>query len=113
MYGSMKIGCNPSYEPEAIKILTNLGLPEYARFLRIGKTADENQSGESHGMWTNIFIPDPQIPDIDVDLGVYFNPRRLNAGVYQLSKLSYVNRLLGKVSMDPRSEDEAETLLQG
>jgi hypothetical protein len=101
--GTMKIGCNPSYEAQAIKQLTAAGTPELIPYLQIGKSDGE----ESHGFWINIFVPYPLIADIDTRLHMFFNPRLLvSKGVYQLSKLSYNRRLLGKVTMHGAPEDE-------
>lgn len=101
--GIMKIDCNPSYEAEAVRQLKAAGAPELVRYLQIGKSGGE----ESHGFWINIYIPNPDVPDIDKRLRMFFNPRLLlTKGVYQLSKLSYNRRLLGKVTMHGAPEDE-------
>jgi hypothetical protein len=109
--GIMLIGCNPSYEQEAIRFLTSNGVAHLQKYLRIGKTAEE-LGAEAHGMWVNIFIPDPNVPDIDVELGVYFNPHRIMSkryhGLYQLSKLSYTHRLLGMVAMEEEDDPDPD-----
>src|SRR5271154_2573163 len=71
--GIMKIGCNPSYEQEAIRQLTALGVPELVTYLQIGK----KDGAEAHGFWINVFIPDPSVPEIDKRLRMFFNPRLL------------------------------------
>lgn len=104
-FGYMKFGCNPSYEDKAVKYLTELGYSDLAGYLQVGKSEEENNGKESHGIWMNIFIPDPKIPDVDKLLHIYFNPRTLHSnGLYQLSKISYVSRLLGKVVVKDKGD---------
>lgn len=111
--GTMKIGCNPSYLESATKRLTTSGVPELVRYLHMGQGPEDGEEG--HGLWVNIYIPDPKIDDLDNLLHVFFNPRALiSSGRYLLCKLQYTTRLLGKMAMDAPEGDEAgETLVLG
>lgn len=94
--GVMTLGCDPESFETCCSLLKEKGFSNPAGYLRVG---GEN----SHGLWVNIDIPDPEIPEIDCKLHMFFNPYR--KGFYQLAKSEFTHRLLGKmVVLEPQEK---------
>jgi len=43
----------------------------------------------SHGVKYDLFVPDPELPGIDIKTGLYLNPIRLGSGYYQIGRKEF------------------------
>lgn len=84
---------SPDSTERAIQELTEAGIENASDYVH-------PLSIDSHAITYNLFVPDPNIPDIDLKLGIYFNPIRLaSLGLYQIARKEFVLKVLSKVKL--------------
>jgi len=80
---TLLISSSPDAVEEAEKELLHLGIENPTDYIRIS-------GPDTHGVKYDLFVPDPKISDIDVKLGLYLNPIRLNStGCYQIGRKEF------------------------
>lgn len=81
-----------SSSPDSILLaeeeLSQAGLINASDYIR-------KSSDTTHGIKYDLLIPDPKIPNIDIDLGIYFNPIRLSStNRYQIGRKDFILRCI-------------------
>jgi len=85
------ISSSPDAVEEAEKELLQLGIENPTDYIRIS-------GPNTHGVKYDLFVLDPNISDIDVKLGLYFNPIRLNStGCYQIGRKEFALHVVQQV----------------
>jgi hypothetical protein len=89
-HGQLIIGCGPETRERVLDDLVGCGISNPEGYVRIYE--------KGHDVKFDLFIPDPKMPGIDLQLGVFLNPHRLNStGLYQIGRREYITRLLTQV----------------
>lgn len=86
----LTVSASPDSVETTQRELSDAGLenaPDYV------KTVAES----THGAKYDLLIPDPNIPDIDLKTGIYFNPIRLFSGYYQIGRKEFALKVLPHV----------------
>ena len=84
------IGCGPQAYQRVCAELRENGLAQPENYVRVY----ENGHAEKY----DLLVPDPHIPNVDFDLGLFFGYRRLvSTGRYQIGKKKFALRNLLKV----------------
>jgi hypothetical protein len=82
--------CPDSVE-RAVRELKDAGLENPTDYIHVA-------ADTAHGVKYDLMIPDPEIPDLDLKLGIFFNPIRLaSSGMYQVGRKEFVLAVLSKV----------------
>lgn len=87
----LQIGCSADVRERVVKELANAGLEAAEDYV--------NTFGDgSHGEKYDLFIPDPNISDVDLKLGIYLGPWKLvSTNRYQIGRKEFIFRNLLKV----------------
>jgi hypothetical protein len=85
------ISASPDSIEGAVAELSKAGLGTPEDYIRISGAA-------THGVKYDLFVPDPEMAGVDLEVGMYFNPIRLSStGCYQIGRKEFALHVLPHV----------------